>query len=347
MKKIYLGPIENSNDVFYIFKNVLKLSNSSNVNFEEGRVFDFQGFEIVETVEESDIVFFPYNISSLKSKYLTLVAEYKEVAKRNNKKLIVSACGDLADKVAVDDCILLKNSIYAYSMRKNEICIPAFSEDLGLSEDVVFRNKAPMPVIGFCGWAGFNNNWLYVKYCVKILTLMAKGVLDKNIIYRIPGLYFRRKIIGIIKKNPFMVSNFIIRNSYSGHKKTILLDPVKARSEFIQNVKDSDFVLAPKGDGNFSNRFYETLSMGRIPVIIDTSVVLPLQNFIDYNKFIVITPIKSINKIDEQILEIYNSMSANDYLNMQHEALRTYRELLNPVSFFNFFFNTLIDTHDA
>lgn len=68
-------------------------------------------------------------------------------------------------------------------------------------------------------------------------------------------------------------TNFIIRNGYwaPGVNKLV------ARNEYIKNISNNIFTFCYRGVGNFSYRFYEILMMGRIPVIIDTDCVFPID----------------------------------------------------------------------
>lgn len=59
---------------------------------------------------------------------------------------------------------------------------------------------------------------------------------------------------------------------------------VQARREFYQNMRECSYTLCMRGGGNFSYRFYEALSFGRIPILIDTDMVLPFEEKIDWDK---------------------------------------------------------------
>ncbi|HEX8333424.1 MAG TPA: exostosin family protein [Segetibacter sp.] len=62
------------------------------------------------------------------------------------------------------------------------------------------------------------------------------------------------------------------------------------QSSFKQQIKDSVFVLCPRGRALNSVRFFETLSCGRIPILITDAAKLPLESIIDYSKFCVFIP---------------------------------------------------------
>jgi hypothetical protein len=58
------------------------------------------------------------------------------------------------------------------------------------------------------------------------------------------------------------------------------------RREFLQGVLDSDYVLAPRGFGNYSYRLYEALALGRVPVLPDTGAPLPCAD-LDWDGLVV------------------------------------------------------------
>ena len=71
-----------------------------------------------------------------------------------------------------------------------------------------------------------------------------------------------------------------------------------------------------RGAGNFSYRFYEALSFGRIPILIDTDTLLPLQTKIEWSEHIIILDnnINSISQIKDKIENANISMVNNRIL---------------------------------
>ena len=65
------------------------------------------------------------------------------------------------------------------------------------------------------------------------------------------------------------------------------LPKFQSKREFIKNMTDNKFIFCMRGVGNFSYRFYETLCFGRVPIVINTDTVLPLENIIDWDKHII------------------------------------------------------------
>jgi len=99
-------------------------------------------------------------------------------------------------------------------------------------------------------------------------------------------------------------------------------------------MRNSDFALSIKGDGNFSLRFFEALSLGRIPLFVNTDCVLPLENIIDYKKFVVFVDHKDIKRIDVILSDFYKNLSDDDFVEMQKQAREAFEKYLRIDSFF-------------
>jgi hypothetical protein len=222
-------------------------------------------------------------------------------------------------------------SQYKSSKRDNEIIIPAYAADLSYGQPLVYRNKQYKPVVGFCGWGRLNNLSSKISFYIKNLFIL-RGPCRQ-------GLYFRKMAIDILNKSSTIKTNFMIRSSYSANEKTIELNAQKAREEYKNNMIDSDFILAPKGDGNYSVRFFEALSLGRVPVLIDTDCPLPLENKIDYSKFVLRVSYRDISKLDKIISDFYKNLSEEEWLSMQKEARNTFDQYLRIDVFFRYIFN--------
>lgn len=81
----------------------------------------------------------------------------------------------------------------------------------------------------------------------------------------------RRRVLDELAAASDLHTNFISRRGYWAPG----IDPHVARVEFWENMRSSLFVVCVRGAGNFSYRLYETLMMGRIPIIVHTDGVYP------------------------------------------------------------------------
>ena len=255
------------------------------------------------------------------------------------KQLVVQVGGDLSHDIFIDDAIVLKVTQYRKLKRPNEVVMPPFCEDLGTLHGVSIREKSEKPVVSFCGWAGFRDASSYLKYCIKILLVDLKILLRRDPSLEVfkKGMYFRRRSIGALKHSPIVGTSFVIRRSFSGSTSTIALDPARARQEYLQNMVKSDFVLAPKGDANYSVRFFEALSLGRVPILIDTDTCLPFADKIDYSKCALVVSYKDIERLPQIVADFYAALSPEAWRAMQQEARRVFVEYLRYDSFWNLF----------
>ena len=150
------------------------------------------------------------------------------------------------------------------------------------------------------------------------------------------GLTFRMKALKTLINSSLVKTNIIIRSSYSGHKETIREDPVRSRRQYLGNMLNSDLALAIKGDGNYSYRFYEALSLGRVPILLDTDCVLPLENIIDYKEFVIFVNAEDVSRIDEVVAEKWGNISNDKFLSMQRRAREMFEKYLSTKSYLRY-----------
>jgi hypothetical protein len=92
------------------------------------------------------------------------------------------------------------------------------------------------------------------------------------------------------------------------------------RDEFAQHMAETTYVLCPRGCENYSYRAYEALRFGRVPVIIDSDMVLPSS--IDWQDVGIIVPDGCSDSIRARIVDDYRSRDAAAFLKRQEAAFR-------------------------
>ncbi len=301
--------------------------------------------QFVTTPGESDYLMIPHNYFSIckNKKYLK---EIENLTNKFGKKVIVFAYGDNSCDLKIKNAIVLRTSKYKSKLLKNEIIIPAFVEDLGLMYGIKNRNfdKNTNAVVGFAGWVSCSSLFQWSKYALKLVSrfILLKLRIEKSgAIHQ--GIYFRRKVVSVLKKDSQIDSKFFLRSSYSGHKNTIEDDPKKIREQFVSSIKDSDLALAIKGDGNYSLRFFEILSLGRIPLLIDTDTPLPLEDEIDYDAFILRVDYRKIHKLPKIINEFWQNMTEEKFIEMQKKARQAFDYRLSAAAFYRYLFDNFDD----
>lgn len=301
--------------------------------------------EFVLVPEQADYFLIPHNYFSI-WKNQSYINYNEKLSEKYNKKIIVFAYGDRNSEIKIKNSIVLRTSQYKSQLRKNEIIIPPFVEDLGASNGVEIRDfdKNRKPVVGFAGWVSCSNVIQWIKYKTKIfiqfLLLQIKKI-HAPVVYQ--GLHFRRKAITALNNNDLLETKFFLRHSYSGHKKTIQDDPEKLRKEFISAIKDSDLALAVRGDGNYSLRFFEILSLGRIPLFIDTDIPLPLEDEIDYDAFILRVDYEKIQDLPRIIDRFWQRSTENGFKEMQTNARQAFKYRLSAGAFYAYLFKNFDD----
>jgi hypothetical protein len=105
------------------------------------------------------------------------------------------------------------------------------------------------------------------------------------------------------------------------------------RREFVDNIDASDYTLCQKGDGNQSTRFFEVLSMGRIPLHIDTECVFPLETHIAYRDFCVFVDHADLAHAGKILSDVHTKLSPEQFEVMQKKAREVYENYLRIDSF--------------
>ncbi len=305
--------------------------------FQTLRVEEYQDlFDRVHDVKDADVLIAPHEYVFLRRNQ-SYLDNLLKIANTSNKVLIISAYQDDSRPIDLRGTVILRPSAYKTMLIKNEVIIPAYVEDVGLKYGYTFINKDNYPVVSFVGKAGFNSVNEFIKYLIKNFFLYSGA--------KKQGIFFRRKIISVLNKDKRISFNTIIRKRYSANKKTVEASPKQVRSEYIKSIKDAHFVLAPRGDGNYSLRFYEILSLGRIPIIIDTDVQLPLHEIINYDDFVIRVPLNKINNTGEYIMAFLKNHSNEQFLSAQRQARETFETYLYMPTFLKYFFTEILPKH--
>ncbi len=301
--------------------------------------------QFVSNPIDADYFMIPHGYFSIykNKKYIEYI---ENLTDKFGKKVIIFVYSDLSDKVEVKNSIVLRASAYKNNLLKNEIIIPAFVEDLGFQYGFEAKsfNKNKKPIIGFAGWISCSNLFQWIKYVSRFLVqfvLIKLKVIKSSAIHQ--GIHYRRKVISVLNKTNLVDRNFFLRSTYSGHKNTIEDDPDVVRKQFISSIKNADLALVVRGDGNYSLRFFEILSLGRIPLFIDTDTPLPLEVEIDYDAFILRVDYREIHKLPKIIDEFWQNMTEEKFIEMQKKARQAFDYRLSVAAFYRYLFDNFDD----
>lgn len=297
--------------------------------------FDPAYFEIVSSIKDAEHVLIPYDYWQVQRRHPELLEQMIKEAQQARKPLLIDASGDVAGKIEVPDSRVLRINQYRYDLPQNEITVPVPCEDLLESYyggQIILREKGDVPIIGFVGWGRFTfkqrMRTLAKEFPKRLLSLFKR----RYAVYR-KGVFWREKAIRIFERSNKVKTNFIIRTSYSGNIRTLAGDPAKNREEFVRNIIESDYTLVVRGDANAATRFYETLALGRIPVVIDTECMFPLEDRIDYREFCVLINYTDIKSAPEILAEFHRNLSLERFVAMQERARYVFKNYLRYDAF--------------
>lgn len=289
--------------------------------------------KIVDTVEQADAILIPHNYSSIahRSDYLRKQAQ---LAINHGKKLIVFWHGDSDASVNLPNTTVFRTSQYGYKKQSTEIMMPAYADDL-LEEELQLRSyDHEQPVVGFCGWANYKNVKNMIGTVLKDAVVNVQSLVQPYKQVHHKGISIRMHLLKSLQQHESISTNFVIRSSYSGHKKTISIKPELARQEYIENMLNSDIALVIKGDGNYSYRFYEALSLGRVPLLIDTDCTLPLEDIIDYDQFMLRLPYAEVDNTANVVTDWWKELNEKKFAAMQKQARATFKKHLRVDAYF-------------
>src|SRR3989344_707736 len=294
--------------------------------------------ERVSDVSKAGAIVLPNNFKKpLTPEARAYVKRYADLGERKGKPVCAFSLGDFTDGVLFDPRVyVLRFSLYTDTAGPRDISIPGLTEDNAKS-GITVRSKQERPLVSFCGM-GDLPGWRSWLLHMKNLGFEARALLNKHWRARKLGVYWRQVAMRACSRSPLVDTHFIVRKTFSGSSRTIELDPAQARTEYLDSIINSDFVIAPKGDGNYSNRFFKTLCLGRIPVLTDTNVVLPLEDVIDYALIAVRVPMDRVRETPAYIREFYDALTNEEWEQRQRLARATLEKYLRQDSFLRPFF---------
>lgn len=101
----------------------------------------------------------------------------------------------------------------------------------------------------------------------------------------------RAAVLSIRHQAPQLRLKAVFRDNFSVRDGNIVMrqdspaEKARRQAEYLAGIRDSWAVLCPPGVGLQSYRMYETMYLGRIPVLFGDQAVYPLEKDIDYEAF--------------------------------------------------------------
>jgi len=296
-----------------------------------------KSYVLVDKIDESDIVVVPVDINYFfKNKETNVLLDFIEKGNVNHKQVWLYSGGDFG-KTLKKNVFTFRLGGFDSKLNMQTFIFPSFVSDPYdvLNKAFEALPKTNLPTIGFVGHAN-SSPLRWIKELLLFLfhnlnRFLKREHTDYQFFYPSGSrrFYFLKKI----KKSPLIITNFILRDQYRAGAKTIE-EKERTTLEFLKNINNSPYTFCLRGAGNFSVRFYETLAMGRIPVVVDTDFRLPLNDLIDWNSHCLIVSGKNIVN---ELIQFHANINEKDFIKMQISNRNLWLNTLNRVSYFKIF----------
>jgi hypothetical protein len=265
-----------------------------------------------------------------------LSVEFARKANKIQKPVVVFFSGERShEPIAIDDAVVFRHGPYRSSNPPKNYAMPSFVIDFVehyFSNKLKIRRKQERATVGFCGFARSQSPLMLMKRgFYHFMMLLRYGNLDVST-YK--GVVLRRKCLQLLAISSSVLTNFIVydRMVYMGNKDA--QQRRKLREEYVRNMAESDYILCPRGSANYSRRLYETLSCGRIPVIVNTDCVLPFDEILNWREFCVWIEESEIPYISEKIADFHSRLSPGAFEGLQIRCREVWKRWLSPEGFF-------------
>ncbi len=288
--------------------------------------FDTKYYDITDDPEKADMVLMPFSHNIALRHYPHILEACTSMSAKIKKPLLIDGIGDIVHEVTIPNTFVLRYGGYKFEKKPNEIVIPPYADDLleiyckGI---LPIREKSVIPTIGFAGWSNLTGKQKFRSFAKEFKDRL-HGIFNSNYRAKKKGVFFRAQALKILEESFLLKTSIVRRSSYSGHADTVEGGAELVRLEFVENLLGCDYGLDVRGDANASIRLFEILSLGRIPIIIDTERNFPFSDKVDYSRFACIVDFRDMHILPQKIMEFHNSLSNEKYKEMQQYARDSY-----------------------
>ncbi|AUS04118.1 exostosin domain-containing protein [Pseudotamlana carrageenivorans] len=304
-------------------------------------------FSLVDEAKDCDVMIIPIDYAEF-IKHQKAFDTLHKMSKTYHKPLWVYTAGDYGFTNSIENAYTFRLGGFKSQLPEHTFVMPSFISDpyekvLEYSGFVSVK-KADKPSIGFVGHAQAGL-LKYTKEVVNHLKFHAKRqtnrlTADAQTFY--PSSIRRAEVLRKLERCENLKTNFILRNKYRGDLSTEE-GKNQTEKEFFQNIYVNAYTFCIRGRGNFSVRLYETLAVGRIPILLDTDCKLPLEDSIDWNKHVVILNSQSSDSLENQILNFHNSLTAEEFEALQASNRQLWLKFLRRERYFMEIYKKFVD----
>ena len=263
---------------------------------------------LTSNIGDADYVLVPHAWRDIKNNNEYLV--YLKDLSHQTPLLIVNS-GDVSSKCTFENIIELRTFLHPWEKINRKIVLPYPVKE----KDFLVRKWKPIPRISFMGYVPKLGPGSLFGENFQGLTKPIKS-----------SVYINRKV-SVAKLNK-LSSKFDVqiqkRSAFTAYVSNPILN--LHVSEFNIELTKSDYILCPRGSGNTSIRFYETLSSGATPILIDSGGINPEISDNDFW-------IKNI--VNVKLFEKWSHYISKDWSFLSKGQNYEYRQVQNNTVFLN------------
>ena len=300
-------------------------------------------YQLVNTMEAADLCVLPMNLLFfIRHKKLNAAKQFTRKSNALNKPLAVwTGGGDYGVRIQLDGAWSFSRTVYKSRQLPKQQILPDFVWNMlpiDTLTDVNLRAWQSTPTVGFCGQANgsltstmakiLNTSWYNLRARLHLSPFLSHPLL--------PATRLRAQVLDILERAPNIETKFIRHKQYQAGAQTE--DQRKdALQRFYNNLRNTDYTVCVRGEGNFSKRLYETLSMGRIPIFVNTDCVLPFEQEIDWRKLCVWVEQNEINQLPEKLRAFHAKFDASTFKQHQNRCRAVWQKYLSFSGYFSNF----------
>jgi hypothetical protein len=223
--------------------------------YREGRYL----FTQAEEPEAADLFIFPCDLNYFEGRE-NEVYDLLEFFSGNERRHVFFDHRDQTDPFPSDISIRLKVSLHRWQVSNTLICIPY----LEMVDNFFWYLRRPREIKYELSFLG---EWTPLREQM----VSALGGTIEPVYFRLREKFFHTGYLQFSDGKP------VVKEGSAGKR--------ALREEFIEVSLQSKFVLALRGYGLNSFRFFESLSLGVPPILVSDDCALPYAHLIDYEKF--------------------------------------------------------------
>lgn len=290
--------------------------------------FDTSCYGITDDIAAADMILVPYRHQMIIKDAPDVWDACVALSHHSGKPLLIDGMGDIEDPINIPNAIVLRYGGFRSLPRgRREIQMPVYADDLleiCCGGQLRLRAKSERPSIAFAGWSSMSV-YQTARTIAKELPVRLRSVFDDRYRACKKGIFFRRQAMAVLGSSSQVDTNFIARSSFSTHMGTTSGVPKQLQKEMIDNLLGSDYGLDVRGDANASTRLFEILSLGRIPIIVDTERNFPFEDQLDYSSFSLKVDFRDMNKLPQIVADFHAQLSHERFVEMQKNARAAFR----------------------